>query len=434
MSLPDDRIDGDTENRDRRQFLQAVGVTGVAGVLAGCLGDEDENGDEPTDDGQTDDSGNGEGDDTEAASFAVRDLDPTEATVARGDEPTVSVTVENTGGEEGTRTVTATVDGDELGAEDVSLDGDESETVSFSVDTADLDPDNYSHVVGIDDEELSGTLTVTPLLADPDPLLTVDDDSLTFVPGTTTVTGTLENPYNVAVQDGSVTLTPPDGWEVIDENGTEFDELSAGASQDISWELEVPDDDGESELTVTVAYGAFDESADPELTVDATVSEPLSAPWGYNASGGVVDDVEADGITFVSDHPLIGVEGDVDGGNFIPDVEGTEFDDLYGSEDHGVDESDIEYTVPFENGTYEVTLYFAESFYEDEEADIGERVMDISLNDELVLEAFDILEAAGPATAYDETFTTEVADGELTLALESVVDWPKISAIGVHSA
>lgn len=441
MTSRDEGTDEEIQGSNRRQFLQTVGVTGAAGVFAGCLGD-DENGDDGpeadddgTDDGaDTDDDGAETDDEPESANFAVSELDPAEATVSRGDEPTVSVTVENTGDEEGTQAVTLAVDGDEVGTDDVTLDGAESDTVSFALDTADLDPDDYTHVVETDDEEASGTLTVTPLLEDPDPLLSFDEDPMTFVSGVITVTGTLENSYNVALQDGSIDLTVPDDWETLDADGTDFDELAPGDSQTVTWELEVPDgSEGETELVAEVAYGAFDESADPQVAVGANVTEPLSAPWGYNASGGTVDEVEMDGVTFVGDHPLIGIEGDVDGGNFIDEVEGTDFDDLYGSEDHGVDESDFEYTIPFENGTYDVTLYFGESFYEDEEADVGERVMNVSLNEELVMEEFDILETAGHATAYDETFTTDVDDGELTVAVESVVDWPKISGIGVRS-
>ncbi|MCU4927055.1 malectin domain-containing carbohydrate-binding protein [Halobacteria archaeon AArc-dxtr1] len=607
MTTDQERDESVADRASRRRVLQGVGATGVAGVLAGCLGGDDDD-DENGDDANGDDA-NGDDDEPEPASFDVTDLEVAEESVTRGDSVSVEATIENTGEDSGEQTVEFHVDGDVEGEQDLELDGGEEDTVSFDAGTEDLTPDEYDYGVFTDDDDEMGAFTVEPVIGDdPHPLLSFDDDPVQVVVGENTVEATIDSPYNVAIDSGTVELSVPDGWSVEDEDGADLDGFIG--SQDASWEVDVSDDaEEEAELTADVSYSIFDEDADVSVTVDASVVEPLSAPWGlnnggegedgdtdeeegvygpvevdgltfdehipeqvtasgdlnvavrdeqevgntehdelyltehwggdigfdipfengqynvtlhfaetwhgedggsgeggegdrvfdvtingeevlsefdpyaeadgafiatpqtfpievtdnvisietesiedstafkaievrefggfetpfgYNASGGTVDDMEADGATFTSESPFIGIEGDVDGGNWIDDVEGTEYDDLYGSEEHGVEESDIEYTFPLENGTYDVTLYFGESFHGEE--DVGERVTNISLNDELVMEEFDIVEAVGPATAYDETHTVEVNDGELVVLLESVEDWPKISGIKIEQA
>ncbi|MGH2370923.1 MAG: malectin domain-containing carbohydrate-binding protein, partial [Chloroflexota bacterium] len=85
------------------------------------------------------------------------------------------------------------------------------------------------------------------------------------------------------------------------------------------------------------------------------------------------------------------------------------------------------YALPVPNGSYTVTLKFAEIF----QTQTGQRVFHIDLEGQRVLTAFDILAEVAPNTALDKTFTTSVADGRLDVVFTSVVDAAKVSAVEV---
>lgn len=96
-------------------------------------------------------------------------------------------------------------------------------------------------------------------------------------------------------------------------------------------------------------------------------------------------------------------------------IANTEDDALFQSERWA---KDLEYSIPLANGSYQVTLNFAEIYFNE----AGKRVMDITANGQDVYKNFDIFsEAGGKNVAISKTFTIDVENGSLELALNGVV-------------
>ncbi|MFN8473407.1 MAG: malectin domain-containing carbohydrate-binding protein [Anaerolineae bacterium] len=108
-------------------------------------------------------------------------------------------------------------------------------------------------------------------------------------------------------------------------------------------------------------------------------------------------------------------------------IGGTPDPTLYQSERYGYA---FTYTVPVTNGTYQVTLKFAEIFW----AKPGQRVFDVTINEQMVLDNFDILSQVAPNTALDKTYNVKVTDGSIRVAFTSVKDMAKIAAIQILPA
>ncbi|MFP9060506.1 malectin domain-containing carbohydrate-binding protein [Natrialbaceae archaeon A-chndr2] len=110
-------------------------------------------------------------------------------------------------------------------------------------------------------------------------------------------------------------------------------------------------------------------------------------------------------------------------------IDGTDDDTLYQSERYG----DFSYAVPLEDGTYAVTLEFAEIYWDvDAAGGSGSRVFDVDIEGERVLDAYDIYDDVGALQATERTFVTEVTDGELSIDFSTIADNAKISAIRVE--
>jgi len=265
------------ESTKRRRFLKAVGALGVAG-LAGCGGDGDEDTPTPTEtDGNGNGNGNGNGttetEEPDNVVFEITDLtvEP-EGPIGSGETITVSAGITNTGSDAGTQTVEYRIDGDVQADQDLELEGFASGSVTFEeVDTSELEPGgSYEHGVYTEDDERTATLEIQELPDLTEPLLSIDGGTLNT--GEVQLTGTWTNPYTFGVVHGEATLEVPDGWEIVEESGTTFDELDASGSQDVTWTLNVPDDTaGDHELTATVTYS--DGVQDPvEHTVTSTIN------------------------------------------------------------------------------------------------------------------------------------------------------------------
>src|SRR5205807_6180511 len=94
---------------------------------------------------------------------------------------------------------------------------------------------------------------------------------------------------------------------------------------------------------------------------------------------------------------------------------------LYKSERFG----DFTYATTEPNGTYNVTLKFAENYW----TSPGQRVFNVSINGQPVLSNFDILTKTAPNTALDETFPVTVTNGTVTVSFQTVTDNAKVNAI-----
>src|SRR6185312_10850399 len=100
----------------------------------------------------------------------------------------------------------------------------------------------------------------------------------------------------------------------------------------------------------------------------------------------------------------------------VYDVAGTTDDPLYYSRRTG---ASFTYAHAVANGTYTLSLYFAESTY----TAVGQRKFDVFAEGVQILNDFDIVQAAGgPKKAVVKTFTVHVTDGQINLRFAGVVN------------
>src|SRR5437773_11010971 len=89
--------------------------------------------------------------------------------------------------------------------------------------------------------------------------------------------------------------------------------------------------------------------------------------------------------------------------------------------------STLTYNIPVVNGTYTVTLYFAEIYFNAP----GQRVFNVTIEEQTVLQNFDIWAVAGQFAAVQRTFVVTVTDGVLNIVGTASVNNAKFSAIQV---
>lgn len=97
---------------------------------------------------------------------------------------------------------------------------------------------------------------------------------------------------------------------------------------------------------------------------------------------------------------------------------------LYQTERYGT----FSYQFPVPNGNYNVLLKFAEIYF----TSPGQRIFNVAINGTQVLTNFDIVAAAGPLTAIDESFPITVTNGTITIQFTAgSANFPKVSAIEI---
>jgi hypothetical protein len=97
---------------------------------------------------------------------------------------------------------------------------------------------------------------------------------------------------------------------------------------------------------------------------------------------------------------------------------------LYQSERYG----NFTYTIPVTNGSYEVTLEFAEIYWNSS----GQREFNVAIDDSIAISNFDIFKLAGSNSAYDITIPTNILNGALKITFTTVIDNAKLSAFVVR--
>jgi len=334
------------------------------------------------------------------------------------------------------------------------------------------DPTETSRDSTATPRESTSTTTATPeqpLGDDPSPLLSIELRSTP--PGeTTTITGALANPYPFPVRTVEVTMEPPTAdWGVSATGPTSFDSIPEGVSRDVAWDVTAPASaTGEYTLAADVSYATATDRAD--VTVDQSVVATTTgvSPIGIDCGGvHTADTVTVDGLQFRPE-PAFTENLDIDGTNMVgglaenarwwtdddavdidpapnagvfdTSIEGTEHDDLYRTEhwygptDGRYEEgSPLTYTFTLPNGTYDVTLHFAEVWFGGpKEGGAGKKVFTVEINGKPVLKEFDIYAEVGYATALTETFEVEVTDAELTVGAIPIVHNPRFNAIEIH--
>jgi glucose/arabinose dehydrogenase len=106
----------------------------------------------------------------------------------------------------------------------------------------------------------------------------------------------------------------------------------------------------------------------------------------------------------------------------------TNDDTLYQS--HHFQVGGFSYNFPIENGDYNVTLKFAETYA----SNVGQRVFHVDAEGSRIVNSLDLIAVAGHDTAYDVTQIVTVIDGSLDLDFVPSVENPLVSAISISKA
>jgi len=185
-----------TSETHRRRLLKAMGG-GSTVAIAGCLG---------------------LGSDDEAF-FELSELSPAAAEVAPGEEVEMTATIENTGDETATKTVEARLDGDALDRQQVELSGGGRDGLSYTFEAPD-EIGEYTHSFWTEDDEESGTLTVTDEPTGAFFGVSLDVEDTVQYSGELAVAGTVEN---TGQEGGTQTVTLSVDDEEVDSQEVELE-------------------------------------------------------------------------------------------------------------------------------------------------------------------------------------------------------------------
>ena len=166
---------------------------------------------------------------------------------------------------------------------------------------------------------------------------------------------------------------------------------------------------------ITVAFTAV--VSNPKVSAIEIV--PITSTLRVNSGGDPY--MDASGQPWSAD---TGFNGGGTYSNASASIAGTSDPTLYRSERYG----NFNYTWTVPNGTYQVTLKFAEIWFT---GSSGQRVFNVAINGQTVLSNFDILAQVPANTALDKSFPVTVTNGTLTIVFTSVVSNPKVSAIQI---
>ena len=153
--------------------------------------------------------------------------------------------------------------------------------------------------------------------------------------------------------------------------------------------------------------------------VSIVTQTQFNFPLKINCGGpAVLGYLPEQGWTLTSDY------GSIDGGNstYSISINNTDEDEIYQSEKWGM----TTYRVRLQNGVYNVKLMFAENYHNQ----AGKRIFDVWIENERVLQNFDIYALVGRNTAYvEEVNNVQVNDGYLDIYFVTHADNPMINGI-----
>ncbi|MFH5801946.1 family 16 glycoside hydrolase [Haladaptatus sp. CMAA 1911] len=227
---------------------------------------------------------------------------------------------------------------------------------------------------------------------------------------------------------------------VADSAIAEISPFASNLQFDAPIDLEV----GPKGMLYVAEYGGrYGEANSKVSRIERRTVELLSAPFGYDAGGNEVDGtVSINDVEFVDSSPSVEVTGNGLSTYATSDsIDGTDDDALYQSEQvASQDESTLSYNIAVENGTYDLTLHFAEVYWKESGSGNGtldnaegKRVLNVSIEGETVFEGLDIYAEVGHDVALTKTIrNVEVADNNLTISVTATSGDPKISGFEIQ--
>jgi hypothetical protein len=328
----------------------------------------------------------------------------------------------------------------------------EEELLEFTISASDPDGDPLTYSAsdlppGASFDPDTRTFSWTPSSGQagtyPDVHFEVSDGELTDSENiTVTVTSGNRPPILESIGDKSVdeeelleftisATDPDDDYPLI----YSADNLPTGATFDpdtqlFSWTPET----GQSGTYPDVHFQVSDSELTDEEYITIIVSiptQPPSLPLRVNTGGDVY--IDNSNNTWQADQAytsgIWGFYGDdntVDRGTGHA-ISGTDDDRIYQTERYGLSG----YRFDLDDGTYDVNLHFAETYH----SDPGDRIFDVSIEGQLVLDNLDICSEVGSDAALIKAFSNvSVTDGQLNIDFTASVEQPLINGIEIFSA
>jgi beta-galactosidase len=195
-----------------------------------------------------------------------------------------------------------------------------------------------------------------------------------------------------------------------------------------------PDDINKTTWTVSLKAGENNlralGKANGELIEDfATINLnniTESSSFGINV-GSNAQYSDSNGLAWIQDDTFNGIYGYTKGVSTLLNrkyiIRGSNHDPLYYTY---LDEIN-HYKVKVANGTYNVSLFFIEN----EKITSGERVFDVSINNNKIIEKLDIMKEVGFCYGLERTFEVEVKNNEVVLDFNAISGKPVLSGIKI---
>jgi hypothetical protein len=157
-------------------------------------------------------------------------------------------------------------------------------------------------------------------------------------------------------------------------------------------------------------------------------AQNTQASFNFRTNSGGLAYTDTSGNSWSADNSFTG------GSAFLSNIgsapTGTSDPTLY--QDSRFSATNFSYDVAVPNGSYTVTLKFAE--IRAASCSTGARKFNVSIEGTQVLSSFDIFALAGCNNAVDKTFTTSVTDGTLNIVFTAVTGTAAVNAIQIVSA
>ena len=166
------------------------------------------------------------------------------------------------------------------------------------------------------------------------------------------------------------------------------------------------------------------------INFEQTTPPPSSFELRINAGGPAITH---DGESFTADQYAVGGSAYSNTSALVPPLYQTE---------HSGSARTFDYAIPLTNGDYDVKLHFAEIYWGATGGGTlgtAQRVFDVSIEGNLVLDNYDINADVNPETPVIKTFSVTITDGTLNINFDGTnaaggTDQAKVSAIEVISA
>ena len=258
---------------------------------------------------------------------------------------------------------------------------------------------------------------------------------------------TLANPTQPAIAFASASLSfsttvganPPNQTIALSNSGVGTLNWTATADSTSPAWLAVSPGSGTGSTTLTVsvnasglAAGTYTKAITVAATGAANTPQTINVSLTVNpTAGSVVFAANGGGGQYTSQSSGYVYQADTyySGGatsSTTAAITGTSDPALYQSERYG----NFSYNIPLANGSYTVTLKFAEIYW----TAAGERIFKVSMQGTQVISGLDIYAQVGKDAAYDLSFPVIVTNGTLNITFTSVVDNAKVSAILITPA